>query len=99
MTVTVTIMPGECPTITGIVATPYSVKLGGSTSVMATVSDSEAGAAEIRWSAPSGGFAQADAGETTFLCAVAGTILLSATATLGDCMNSSSVLVDCQATP
>jgi hypothetical protein len=92
-----TVAPADCPKITGIVATPYAVDVGSSALVTATVSASESGTPTLRWSAPSGSFADPSAAETTFVCAVPGSVLLSVTATLGGCIDTSNVPVDCRA--
>lgn len=85
-----------CPGFTSIVVAPTSVDVGGTITVGATASDTDAAdMLTFAWSAPSGTFAAANQANTTYACTPGGPRELTVKVSDGKCDDTFTVPVNC----
>jgi len=88
-----------CPEITSLIVAPLATDVGNNITVSAAGSDVDGNALTFAWTSPGGTFAAADAGATTFKCAVPGTNTLTISISDGKgCTSTLSADVLCTST-
>ena len=84
-----------CPVVDQLTALPAEVRVGSSLALTAAAHDGDNQPVSYQWAAASGTFSNAAAAAPSFTCTAVGPVVVTVTASDGDCSDSLSATITC----